>query len=213
MCTNGLRSRGNYWGVVTNRSRIVEFFQCPPSYCCPSQRDRVSYNTCTNNRRGRLCGDCKADHSIALFGPNRCVPNDNCKHDLLWIPYVFAVLFVLITILYLKDIFSFIGKLLARMRNTNGEHQTSMYREIPYLEPLIESNTMANENMEFFQQKNNQYEWANIWTHQTCFLLLPSSKYHTNRFFSQSQLPYTAIYRADHFNLQHQAWKFDSFNK
>ena len=152
-CIEQLKSRGNYWGIVNNQSGIVEFYQCPPSYCCSSQRDCVSYNTCTNNRRGRLCGDCKADHSIALFDPNRCVPNDNCKHDLLWIPYVFAVLFVLITILYLKDIFSFIGKLLARMRNTNEELQRSMYREIPYLEPLIESNTMANESKEFFQQK------------------------------------------------------------
>ena len=77
-----LKSRGNYWGIVNNQSGIVEFYQCPPSYCCSSQRDCVSYNTCTNNRRGRLCGNCKADHSIALFGPNRCVPNDNCKHDL-----------------------------------------------------------------------------------------------------------------------------------
>ena len=104
MCTNGLRSRGNYWGIVTNRSGIVEFFQCPPSYCCSSQRDCGSYNTCTNNRRGRLCGDCKAGHSIALFGPNRCVPNDNCKHDLLWIPYAFTVISVSYTHLTLPTI-------------------------------------------------------------------------------------------------------------
>ena len=93
-CMDGLKSRGDYWGLVYKKSGLVEFFQCPPFYCCTFHRDCVSYNTCTNNRRGRLCGDYKPDYSIALFGPNRCVFNDNCKSDGLWIAYAFADLCV-----------------------------------------------------------------------------------------------------------------------
>ena len=81
------------------------------------------------------------------FGPNRCVSNDDCKHDLLWIPYAFTVIFVLITLLLLKGIFSFIGKLFAKLRNSNEGPQPQMYREFPNLDPVVEYNANISSNI------------------------------------------------------------------
>ena len=60
---------------------------------------------------------------------------------------MFAVIFVLITLLLLKDIFSFIGKLFAKLRNSNEGPQPQMYREFPNLDPVVEYNANISSNI------------------------------------------------------------------
>ena len=132
-CIDKLKSRGYYWGLLNKQSGSVDFYQCPPSYCCSSQQDCLSYDTCINNRSGRLCGDCKANHSIALLGPNRCVLNEDCKSDVFWVVYWTMVLLALIFVLYLKDILSFIGKLVSSIIKKKEETQN----QPSFFEPLI----------------------------------------------------------------------------
>ena len=118
-CDNGLKSRGNYWGLVKEGKSpgTVSFFLCPTFYCCSSKRDCTSFDTCANNRRGLLCGDCNDNHSIALFGPNQCVLTEDCHPNAFWAGYVLMILVVFVLVLYYKDIFLSIGNLISEIKN------------------------------------------------------------------------------------------------
>lgn len=63
-----------------------------------------SYNTCENNRQGRLCGGCKYDYLISLFGPNKCIEKEKCKNSLFWIGYVLLILIACLLLMYYEDL-------------------------------------------------------------------------------------------------------------
>ena len=112
-CINGIRSKGNYWGY-SNNSGYVTFIQCPPFYCCPRLKKCDSYNTCMSNRQGRLCGKCKANHSICLFGGahNKCVETAACQEGRwFWILYTIFIVLALLTVLYYIDVFKRMTKI------------------------------------------------------------------------------------------------------
>lgn len=156
-CDNGLKSRGNYWGLVNTDNSTTQgtvfFHLCPTYYCCSSKADCTSYNTCANNRRGRLCGDCISNHSVALFGPNQCVLTADCKpKTAFWIGYMFCILAVYFLILFYRDAFFFIGKLLSKIykrlnrgslqkRSRNGGRSS-------VFEPLLEDEGQTDKNVE-----------------------------------------------------------------
>ena len=146
-CDTGLKSLGNYWGQVQNKNSTqgtVSFFLCPTYYCCSSKDDCTSYDTCANNLQGRLCGDCIYNHSIALFGPNQCVLTENCKPNTFWAGYVFSIIAVYLVVLFYKDIFFSIRKLLLKiytrlnrrpLRNVSSrmnEDQSSVFEPLLY---------------------------------------------------------------------------------
>ena len=158
-CGNGLKSRGNYWGLIKEGKSLgtVSFFLCPTFYCCSSKRDCLSYDTCANNRRGRLCGDCNDNHSIALFGPNQCVLTEDCEPNVFWAGYVLMILVVFVLVLYYKDIFLYIGKLISKIKNRwrkrSLERQFKNRNRSSVLEPFLKNeNEAASE-----ENKKNSY--------------------------------------------------------
>ena len=125
-CFNGIRSKGNYWGISNSLGK-VSFTICPASYCCSSNNKCTSYNTCETNRAGRLCGDCRDPyHVISLFGQgNKCVPKVECKNPtVLWVLFIACVLSMCSFVLYGADAFKLVYTQFAKLRkNKKNEHE------------------------------------------------------------------------------------------
>ena len=82
----------------------VTFELCPPFYCCPRLKDCLSYDTCMNNRKGRLCGNCRDNYVISLFTHNKCVNPDTCKVTWFWFVYFVVICLAFIILLCYKDV-------------------------------------------------------------------------------------------------------------
>ena len=102
-CAGGVRSKGKYWGISNSKGE-VSFTLCPAFYCCSSLDKCTSYNTCINNRLGRLCGSCAEGHLLSLFSQNRCVPADKCSEVPVWPLYTVTVIVVCSIALFYKTL-------------------------------------------------------------------------------------------------------------
>ena len=103
-CVNGIKSKGNYWGSSDPKSGQVSFTLCPVSYCCSSLKKCFSYDTCSENREGPLCGDCKKNYSISLLSHNECVPRTECQTPVaLWTMYIACAITACLFVLYAAD--------------------------------------------------------------------------------------------------------------
>lgn len=78
-CEHGIRSVPNFWGYVDGE--YAHFQHCPPDYCCPDSK--CSINACAEHRSGRLCGECEAGYSEAMFS-SKCVRNELCTQHWIW---------------------------------------------------------------------------------------------------------------------------------
>ena len=87
-CMQGLQALPNFWGYWSNETVAprVKFSRCPLGYCCQAERHRKScfpFNTCHNERQGRLCGECRSNFSETLFTPS-CRKSENCNDFWVW---------------------------------------------------------------------------------------------------------------------------------
>ena len=154
-CINGIQSKGNYWGTSDPNSGKVAFTLCPASYCCQSLETCSSYNTCGENREGRLCGDCQKEYVISLFSQNKCVPRAECKKlAVLWTMYLAGAITTCLFVLYSADAWNFISKLLMAkkirkevLRQENDDEGNGEYDNKPTIdnegdqqEPLVHNN-------------------------------------------------------------------------
>ncbi len=74
-CKEKLTAKIDFWGV--EKGKEVDFYRCPKTYCCISE-NCSTFNECSGNRTGILCGDCVDGYSEALFS-SKCIPNITCK--------------------------------------------------------------------------------------------------------------------------------------
>ena len=117
-CVNGIKSKGNYWGISDPKSGKVRFTLCPASYCCRSLKTCTSYNTCNDKRKGRLCGDCQKDYAISLLSENDCVPKMQCqKQALLWSMYLVVAMLACLFVMYGGDVWQLVSLLLMYIKN------------------------------------------------------------------------------------------------
>ena len=121
-----IQSKGNYWGLSDDSGKVT-FYSCPPLYCCSSLETCESYNTCSENRVGRLCGDCQEGHVLSLFTHNKYIDNSCCDYSwTVWLGYLFLVALICLFFLYNKDVLNYI------MKRTQNENATSLYEEDIY---------------------------------------------------------------------------------
>lgn len=114
ICESGiLRSRGSYWGYKQPGGNSIDFLPCPKYYCCPAVEHCDSYDTCSNNRRGRLCSECKHGYSCSVNGNYKCVHNSKCNNASVGFTVIslLAILFLFV-LLYLKEILLFLKRLI-----------------------------------------------------------------------------------------------------
>ena len=95
LCDEGIKTSRNKWGIIGGNQ--IKFYHCQIGYCC-SKKHCSPFNYCANDRKGRLCGRCKFNHSEALFS-TRCIPNEKCHHGwFLVIGFLLAFLYVVFLI-------------------------------------------------------------------------------------------------------------------
>ena len=127
-CVDGIKSKGNYWGFIDPSGEVI-FVLCPPSYCCFSSRTCTSYDTCYENRSGRLCSKCLAEHVLSLFSHNVCVSHLECqKSFILWLVYIIIIILVCLFLLYSKTVWNLLKSRIGkgeRNRRRSAESLTS----------------------------------------------------------------------------------------
>ncbi len=104
-----LKSKPNYWGYMVENH--VYFAECPLGYCCKGNAESpcTTYNTCSGNREGLLCGVCKANYSLSIMS-TQCIANTNCNNSWIW--------FVAVVILFLYTLwYTFKDSLLSKISN------------------------------------------------------------------------------------------------
>ncbi len=84
---DSLLSKPNFWGVRSATG--VVFLQCPVEYCC-QQKPCESYDRCSGNRVGTLCGMCKDGFSLSVLSQN-CVPTDDCGNNWFWFLSIISI--------------------------------------------------------------------------------------------------------------------------
>lgn len=99
-CGNSLTSKVNFWGK--NEGNNVYFYRCPAKMCCTHDQC-TSFNQCSPNREGRLCGKCKNGYSEALFS-SKCVSDESCTDSWLVTLIIVVGLIYAIFLLFQKDL-------------------------------------------------------------------------------------------------------------
>ena len=112
VCDNGLvTAKPNYWGY--NKEKTVDSVQCPPGYCCDAS-NCVTYDSCSGNRSGTLCGRCAKGMSESLFS-TQCILNADCSFGYFFIIGTIATLILYLAFfLYHREI---VGILRTRLFN------------------------------------------------------------------------------------------------
>lgn len=101
-CGVDIVSNDNFWGY--NTSDEIVFTACPSGYCCSAYNKLcTSYNTCSYNRSGILCGKCEQGFSENLAAVG-CINNRHCPDHWFWAIFVMATLLYVVLIMYFKDI-------------------------------------------------------------------------------------------------------------
>ena len=132
ICENGIKSKDNQWGYVTENNTI-KFITCPPHYCCSSigSIKCTSYNTCAENREGILCGRCKPGFSENIAS-TKCIPNKHCtlKATILFsVAYAILALVITFSLMYFKEICGSVKRIIFK--------DNMKYDNSPLLQPLI----------------------------------------------------------------------------
>ena len=109
ICSHGsIRPQSNYYGYRkgSNESNEVGFMPCPSGYCCKGVECQ-KFDSCSTNRSGFLCGQCKPGLSENLINAN-CIPPARCN-DIWIVPmYLLAGAIYIISFMYLDSIGYFI---------------------------------------------------------------------------------------------------------
>ncbi len=101
---NVVMSKPNFWGYRW-KSEIL-FQQCPVGYCCTGYDTHIcsgSYNACSGNREGGICGSCIKGYSLSMLS-NNCMPDKWCSTHWFWALVIFAAILYMVWYT-MKDIF------------------------------------------------------------------------------------------------------------
>ncbi|XP_070547490.1 uncharacterized protein [Ptychodera flava] len=152
-CVYGLACPGiatavpGFWGYRSddNGGKSVKTIKCPKGYCCDNETSCISFDSCSDNREGRLCGRCRDNYSESLFSA-KCVRDNDCASGWFWpLTVVYAILYFLF-LLYHSEVVHFVRSVLfpcfkrTRSRSTDSvedatdesNHSNGVYMDIFY---------------------------------------------------------------------------------
>lgn len=132
ICSHGsIRPQSNYYGyrLGSRDSNEVRFMPCPSGYCCKGIECQ-KFDSCSANRSGFLCGQCKQGLSENLINAN-CIPPERCN-DFWIIPvYLAAGVVYIIAFMYLDSIGFFIkSELLWWQQHITIKRDLETYEEL-----------------------------------------------------------------------------------
>ena len=109
-CEGPIQALPDYWGYVTQMNKSVSMIRCPDSYCCQGNETCKAIDSCNTGRTGTLCATCERDLTEALF-TTKCLPNEDCRSDLVIVILISAVLVYGIVLLSFSTIKDMVMKL------------------------------------------------------------------------------------------------------
>ena len=144
ICESIVRSRGNFYGYLSNND-MLQFIPCPEHYCCSKKGvECTSYNTCNSYRTGILCGACMKGYLISYFS-NKCIPISQCTavtRSLFWVSYIIVSIIFTIALCFAKDILvlfkkglSFLKKKILRQKDKTKNIILELDQESCVLQP------------------------------------------------------------------------------
>ena len=91
-CNINVQAKANFWGESFNNT--VAMYLCPQEYCCQNLTC-ATFDVCSSNRVGILCGQCDDGFSESLFSAE-CIANDDCTYaSTFWVVIVvYGILYV-----------------------------------------------------------------------------------------------------------------------
>ncbi len=112
---DSLRPKPNFWGYRANGH--ILFKQCPIGYCCSGSKSDpcITYNQCSGNREGTLCGKCKNGYSMSIFS-NNCVENSKCRNNWFWLTALAGACLYMLWYTFKDDLFSLPGKVISKLK-------------------------------------------------------------------------------------------------
>ena len=109
-CEGPIQALPDYWGYVTQKNKSVSMIRCPDSYCCQGNETCKAIDSCYIGRTGTLCARCEKNLTEALF-TTKCLPNEDCRSDLVIVILMSAVLVYGIVLLSFSTIKDMVMKL------------------------------------------------------------------------------------------------------
>ena len=136
-CDNGvIQSQLNFWGYTHESEEEnvpkVTLMSCLEGYCC-NQKVCDSYDTCSANRVGTLCGHC-AEGMSELLSSTLCVPNEACTDTWYMAFDILLAILILLFFLYQLEIAAWISRNLFWQKK-----ETSMRKQDASREGMIKS--------------------------------------------------------------------------
>lgn len=130
----------SFWGFKKRYKNEIEFKSCQDDYCC-NKKICGTYNGCSENRQGPLCGECKTGMSEVLFSPE-CVKNEKCNDSWFIVIEIASIFTTLLFFAYQLEILNFMMEKLLWIPITNTESAASagyiksifyFYQTVPFL--------------------------------------------------------------------------------
>ena len=109
-CEGAVQALPDYWGYVAQKNKSVSVIRCPDSYCCQGNETCEAIDSCNTGRTGTLCARCERNLTEALF-TTKCLPNEDCRSDLVIVILISAVLVYGIVLLSFSTIKCMVMKL------------------------------------------------------------------------------------------------------
>ena len=109
-CEGPIQALPDYWGYVTQKNKSVSMIRCPDNYCCQGIETCKAIDSCNTGRTGTLCARCEQNLTEALF-TTKCLPNEDCRSDLVIVILISAVLVYGILLLSFSTIKDMVMKL------------------------------------------------------------------------------------------------------
>ena len=112
-CEGPIQALPDYWGYLTQKNKSISMIRCPDSYCCQGNETCKAIDSCNTGRTGTLCARCERNLTEALF-TTKCLPNEDCRSDLVIVILISAVLVYGIVLLSFSTIKYMVMKLLKK---------------------------------------------------------------------------------------------------
>ncbi len=113
----------NFWGYIDESDGSLNFLQCADGHCCQRSSECTSYDSCTGNRTGVLCGQCLPGFEHALF-TTACVRDVHCNDYWIIVPIVVVAVLYVLFLMYVGGLLNFALTTLRWIRDKCSKKQT-----------------------------------------------------------------------------------------